>query len=208
MYSEGFLDTNGGVSAVSKLFHELLTLALGAEPLLNADYDELKLLSVLHEVFSPSLTLYVCQYLLLYHRAGVFAALSLLSGNFTADGSLQSCGLVLAEPVYRGFEDVARLILHEQLGNTTLPALVFANTEKLGLFWICADLICLPEDSFSNCTVSFVDSGAKDGPELVSKVSILDTITEADLTDPDGLEDTAGSQLVLNLVIVEGLRVA
>lgn len=156
VYSEGLLDANSGISAVSKLLHELLTLALGAEPLLDTNHDQLELLSVLHEVFSPSLSLYVCQYLLLDHIAGVFTAFSLLSGNFTADGSLQSCGLVLTESVYCGFEDVACLILHEQLGNTTLPALAFADIEELGLFWICANLTCLPEDSFSNCTVSIV----------------------------------------------------
>ena len=55
--TECLLNLDGGLLAHSKVVHEHLATALKAEPLLDANDDGLKLLSILHEVVSPSLPL-------------------------------------------------------------------------------------------------------------------------------------------------------
>ena len=98
------------------------------------------------------------QYVLLDHISRIFPLLSHPASDFASDRRLDSSRFILSEPVERGLEDVAQLVLQEQLGDTALPTLFSTFSEILQFLRLSADGTRPLEDRLGSCSISIVDS--------------------------------------------------
>ena len=174
---------------------------------MDTDYDRLELLSVLHEVLPPSFPLNVIQDMHLDDAACFTSSLSKVSRKFSANHRLERPCLVISQPVQSGLHRVAQLILEEQLRNAALPALILSNSDKFQFLRIRGNGTSALEYGFGCRSICIVDSCAEDRPELISKAFIGHTVAVADLADPDGFQDAACAELLLDRVFIHRLWV-
>ena len=195
--------------SAAQVDHEALSLAFGAEPLLDSHYYPCILAVKLHEPLSPASHQHPFLDVFKDHLTGCFSALGILSAQFAANILLNPCRLQVSVPVERRFDRVPRLIFDEQLSHSAFPSLVLSHGQYRSDFWlVMVDLCCFVEDALHQALVNRVhDTLTDDWPKLVTKVIIANTIAIADFTNLDCRKHATGSELVINGLVVVVVRV-
>jgi len=196
--------------APSDVRHEALALAFRAEASLEANHNRCEFLCILHQTVLPPLHLHDPQDEILDFGPGAEPLFRKVLRDFASNACLYECCLLLTHVIKRGFDRVSCFVLDENLGDTTTPTLVVADGKKsFYLRIVIVQLSSLVEDVSHDRSIDcFVQSVTNYRPELLSKVLEGDSVAVANLADPDCLQNTARSQLVLHNLFLEVFRPA
>lgn len=192
------LNLNGSPFANPKVVHDCLSASFESEPLLDADHNFFKFLSMLHQVVSPAFPKDVRHDHLLDFCARIVSFLGYLATDASSDLGLQLGCMSRFDFVQSCLESIPSLLLDKDLCHATFPALFFTYGQNC-LVFSCIEDGSFLEDHCDNLLVNIlVDSASNDGPEFVCKVLILDSVAIAHISDSDGFKNTSCPKLSLD----------